>query len=162
MDMNAPFSDDLKLAAEDLRKRIESARTEGEHGGCYIWSIPDQLLLGLIDAFQSAEKVREERDSQFRAAAGFCQDAANHLRLWTETKKERDQARAAGEAETELLIAARQENERLKALLKEAREDLSPTIGFRKNEHGEMRAVPGWIPLTTRIDAALTSSAEEE
>ncbi len=46
--MGAPFPHDRIQQAIELRRRITLAKLDGEHGGEYLWKLPDDLLLGLI------------------------------------------------------------------------------------------------------------------
>lgn len=45
-------------------------------------------------------------------------------------------------------------------LLREAMEDMKPSVRFRKDEHGEMRAVPGYVCLLKRIEGFLGGVGE--
>ncbi len=43
----------------------------------------------------------------------------------------------------------------IRSILAEALEDIPPSTSFRKDEHGEMRAIPGHVCLHKRITEAL-------
>lgn len=61
MDMGAPFPADRHAAAQELLKRILAARRCSEHGGSYVWSIPDRLLLDLIHCEDGVHEAEQNR-----------------------------------------------------------------------------------------------------
>ncbi len=79
--------------SEDVPRYDIGARDGGmvpHHKGDWV-TLEDHLRI--VTALREAlAAVTGERDTQYRVAQGFCQDVANHARLWEEAKAERNAA----------------------------------------------------------------------